>query len=196
MINEIQNPLTLSKPLIKSMDSSLKRNSSRDKTPDDGTILHPTSPCDQDSASSLKSYLFKMPRDMSDPDPLILQSIDGDVPRDNHSLIDSSTIISSNSNPLYSHDTGNNFTGLNKDSYKKISNTFSTSETIPPHLNLIPPNLVIPEEYKWIFVHGGWTLIPSINFDKFYAHDPSPQKVSSDIPSNDELVDWGKMMIF
>lgn len=35
-------------------------------------------------------------------------------------------------------------------------------------------------------------MIPSINSEKFYSQDPSPQKFSLDIPFDEELVDWEK----
>lgn len=61
---------------------------------------------------------------------------------------------------------------------------------MPTHLKLLPPTLAIPEGYKWIFIHGGWTLIPSINSDKFYSQDPSSQNISPFNPSDEELVYW------
>lgn len=56
--------------------------------------------------------------------------------------------------------------------------------TLPIHLKLIPTAIEIPEGYKWGFVHEGWTLIPKINNDKFFAHE-----ARLEIPSDEELVD-------
>lgn len=120
------------------MGSPLKENSPRDKNSDDGHYFHPSSPRDEDSAPSLKAFLLKVPRDKEIPDSLVTQTIEGN--------------IASN---------------LSKDSSQINPNLSSTKGTLPSHLNYNPPTLIIPDGYKWIFVHGGWTLIPIINTINF-----------------------------
>lgn len=58
-----------------------------------------------------------------------------------------------------------------------------------------PPNITIPKGYEWVFFHGNWTLILSINLDKFVSqitHIPIPALSLSnyDDPLNVELIDW------
>lgn len=79
-----------------------------------------------------------------------------------------------------------------KDPLQLILTSPPKSGTLPTHLKLLPPTLAIPEGYKWIFIHGEWMLIPSVNSDKFYSQDPSPRNISLDNPSDEELVDWGE----
>lgn len=135
--------------MINSKNNPLKKNSSRDKNTDDGSYLHPSSPCDQDSAPSLKAFLLKAPRDKKNPEPLIIQSLEGDVPQDNSPVNDSIKIISSDSNllssPDFNQNTGNIASILSKDSNQIISNISSASETLPSHLKHNPPTLVILE---------------------------------------------------
>lgn len=73
--------------------------------------------------------------------------------------------------------------------FKLIHHHLQKNETLPTHLKLLPPTLPILDGYKWIFIHGGWTLIPSINSDKFYSQDPAPQNIPLDEPFDEELVD-------
>lgn len=61
---------------------------------------------------------------------------------------------------------------------------------LPTHLQPLPPAIPIPDGYNWVFIHGGWTLIPSINSEKFYNLDPSPQDDISDDLNDVDLVDW------
>lgn len=78
---------------------------------------------------------------------------------------------------------------------KEISHSSKTespqTEALPTHLKLLPPAIPIPEGYKWIFIHGGCTLVPSINSDKFYSQEPSPPTTLLEVPFDEELVDQG-----
>ena len=51
--------------------------------------------------------------------------------------------------------------------------------------------MVIPEGYKWVVLHGGWTLIPCANTDKFIPQELIPSNTSPEDPIDEELVDWG-----
>lgn len=62
------------------------------------------------------------------------------------------------------------------------------SDVLPTHLKSLPPNISIPDGYNWIFVHGGWTLVPTINSGKLFSQDPTPP-ISPLDHSNDELLD-------
>lgn len=64
-------------------------------------------------------------------------------------------------------------------------------KSLPSHLNSLPPVMEILDGYKWIFVNEGWTLIPSVNIDKFYSLEPSPLMDQVEDPIDDELLDWG-----
>lgn len=49
----------------------------------------------------------------------------------------------------------------------------------------------ILEGYKWVVLHGGGTLIPKVNSEKFNLLELTlPNPIPED-PSNEELVDWG-----
>lgn len=61
-------------------------------------------------------------------------------------------------------------------------------ELILNHLQLLPPIIPILEEYKWIFIHCGCTLIPSINSERFYSQEPSPQDAALEDPTDEELL--------
>lgn len=211
LVNDIQIPFTHSKPFTSSKTLTLKRNpsrdlysdddscslknlSSRDKNFDDGSSLLSSLPRDQDSAPSLKAYVSKKHMDMDDPNPIPMETFEGDMPRDHNSGNDSINLISSET--IHSNDPDHLLSsGINVSSmvsHQTIPNSSTSSETLPNHLKYNPPNLVIPDGYKWIFIHGGWTLIPCINTEEFYDQDPSPQKTSLDIPSDEELLDWGE----
>ncbi|KAH7666770.1 Zinc finger CCHC-type protein [Dioscorea alata] len=82
-------------------------------------------------------------------------------------------------------------TTVNENSLSSQSNSLEKDD-LPTHLRLLPPTIPIPEGYKWIFIHGGWTLVPSINSDKFFSQDPTPPSTPLEVPSDEELVDWGE----
>lgn len=67
---------------------------------------------------------------------------------------------------------GNASSFLSKEVPQFTSTSSPKQGTVPTHLKLLPPIIPIPYGYKWIFIHGGWILIPSINFYKFYTQDP------------------------
>ncbi|XP_039120359.1 uncharacterized protein LOC120256756 [Dioscorea cayenensis subsp. rotundata] len=62
--------------------------------------------------------------------------------------------------------------------------------TLPDHLKFLPPAIPIPEGYTWVVIHGGWTLIPKVNSDKFVTPDQPPITPTVSDPLDEELVDW------
>lgn len=76
-------------------------------------------------------------------------------------------------------------------SLQNLSNTPKNDGELPNHLKILPPTLEIPKGYKWIFVHGGWTLIPNVNTEKFYLQESSPHNPIDDF-IDDEQLDWGE----
>ena len=114
-------------------------------------------------------------------------------------LISSKSLFSIN-NATGHHDQVNSsdppFLGPNV-SFKSSSNTeiFLTAATktgsLPCHLRSFLQPMVISEGYKWVVLHGGWTLIPCVNTDKFIPQELIPSNTSPEDPIVEELVDWG-----
>lgn len=57
-------------------------------------------------------------------------------------------------------------------------------------MKFLPPAIPIPEGYTWVVIHGGWTLIPKVNSDKFVTPDQPPITPTVSDPLDEELVDW------
>lgn len=106
-----------------------------------------------------KAFLIKAPRDKLVSNQHSIQSHEGVLPQDNHSLIDS--IKSSSSDLILIHysdfdlNLGNNSPSHNKDYSQIILNNSSNCEKLPTHLKPIPSTLAIPKRYNWIFIHDG-----------------------------------------
>lgn len=121
------------------------------------------------------------------------------MPQDKHTTIDATHVdlidstSSYNNLSMISTDPKSLSTGSKSPSYCKDlipynSASLSKPGSLPNCLQSLPPSIIIPEGYKWIFIHGRWTLIPSINAEKFYSQDLSPQDAIQEDPTDEEFV--------
>lgn len=151
---------------------------------------HPTDPLSSDlSFPDLKAGEVFIDPSITDVDP----------PRD---MLSSSTKLSYQINVNLSHQVSvpediipspgdeNSHNPVVSPTYSSQIIASAKTGSLPDHLKFLPPSIPIPEGYTWVVIHGGWTLIPKVNSDKFVIPEQPPTAPLAHDPLDEELVDW------